>query len=161
MKKKYFIEEQEKLLREEHSAATRIFTHAEVDEMNRSRPIDDQLELDPLSGMLLHHCACPSCPFYLQNLQTPKDRAWNQKFMASTKKTKSNIYTSVRRNGLFRHLEQIYARPQRFEWKGFHRIVKRYLAPLPIRSRVAQLEKIAKHNKGTFMTPRILKIHQS
>ena len=51
---------------------------SQVATLNESRPKDDRLELLP-SGLLRHHCAYPTCPDYLVNFATPKDRARGQR----------------------------------------------------------------------------------
>jgi hypothetical protein len=97
--------EQEEFLRNHDSI--KVLTQDEVDQLNACRPHDDQLQLSS-SGLLLHHCACPSCPLYLKDLRTTRDR----------------LAGGTRRNGLFKHLA-LYYQPDshRYEIKGFHRIL--------------------------------------
>ena len=79
----------------------------EVDQLNACRLHHDQLHLSS-SGLLLHHCVCPSCPLYLKDLRTTRD----------------SLADGARRNGLFKHLA-LYYQPDshRYEIKGFHRIL--------------------------------------
>ena len=99
---------QEEFLRSDHRDFTKVFTQEEVDKLNECRPLDDQLQLST-SGLLLHHCACPSCPQYLQDLRTSRDR----------------LAGESRRHGLWKHLA-IYYQPtsHRYEIKGFHRLLQ-------------------------------------
>jgi hypothetical protein len=99
---------QEAFLRSDHRDFTKVFTQEEVDKLNKCRPLDDQLQLST-SGLLLHHCACPSCPQYLQDLRTSRDR----------------LAGGSRRHGLWKHLA-IYYQPtsHRYELKGFHRVLQ-------------------------------------
>lgn len=74
-----------------HRVFPRLFTVAEVDELNLGRPADAQLERLP-TGLLKHHCCFPQCPQYLQDLRSKKDR-------------QSEVNgPSNRRHGLFQHL---------------------------------------------------------
>jgi len=79
----------------------------EVDQLNACRLHHDQLHLSS-SGLLLHHCVCPSCPLYLKDLRTTRD----------------SLADGARRNGLFKHLA-LYYQPDshRYQIKGFHRIL--------------------------------------
>jgi len=127
----------------------KIFTCEEVEELNKTRPWNDQLELDPRSGMLLHHCACPSCPQYLENMQTPKDLVWNKNgpsaaVQSSKKETRRETDKQVaknkdnkhaeglerakraRRNGLLKHLK-LQSHPDFHNGKNFHQTVWRFL----------------------------------
>jgi len=56
-----------------HHGNARAFTHKEITEMNKSRPLGDQLQLTIGSHMLVHHCGYPNCPYYLKNLATASD----------------------------------------------------------------------------------------
>jgi hypothetical protein len=56
-----------------HPGNARSFTYAEIREMNKSRPISDQLSLTSGSHMLYNHCGYPTCPYYLKNLSTESD----------------------------------------------------------------------------------------
>jgi len=85
-----------------HAGFPRLFSHPEVDELNQTRPRDDQLERLP-SGLLKHHCCYPHCPHYLQNLRTVKDRR-AQTAATGVSRGKANAGPSDRRHGLFKHL---------------------------------------------------------
>ena len=78
----------------------RLFSPLELDDLNRARPADDQLELMPC-GLLRHHCCFPGCDHYLENFSTARDRKLGQ------------------RNGLFAHLKY-YVTPNRKYWNGLH-----------------------------------------
>ena len=56
-----------------HMGMPKIFTAQEVDDLNRSRPKEDQLRLMP-TGLLFHHCCYPHCPWFLTNLATKNDQ---------------------------------------------------------------------------------------
>jgi hypothetical protein len=67
------------LFAEYHVFPPKTFTLAQIEEMNKSRPLDNQLELVDMGGgsqrgLLKHHCCYPNCPDYLQtNFKTTKD----------------------------------------------------------------------------------------
>jgi len=85
----------------QHSGAPRVFAPGEIAILNRERASDDQLELDPGSGLLKHHCCFESCPEFLKSLQTEKDR-WTGK-----------------RTGLFKHLSKALV-PRRLYSASLH-----------------------------------------
>jgi len=52
-----------------HDHPPTLFSHEEVDELNRSRDENDRLELTE-SGLLRHHCCYPRCLMYLKDLRS-------------------------------------------------------------------------------------------
>ena len=77
-----------------HAGLPKIFTRSEINDLNKTRPIDDQLEVLP-NSLLKHHCGYTTCPYYLVNMQTDQDKKFN-----STKKPGAKD----RRNGIRKHL---------------------------------------------------------
>ena len=55
-----------------HGAPPKIFNHAEIDELNKTRAKDDKLELMN-NGLLLSHCCFENCPMFLQKLTISND----------------------------------------------------------------------------------------
>ena len=80
----------------------RLFTPAEVDELNMERPPKDQLELMP-SGLLRHHCCFETCPQYMCNMATTRDKQLGT------------------RNGIYRHFKCFFC-PDRQYYNGVHNI---------------------------------------
>eukprot|EP00288_Rhodomonas_lens_P020362 CAMPEP_0177691878 /NCGR_PEP_ID=MMETSP0484_2-20121128/1548_1 /TAXON_ID=354590 /ORGANISM="Rhodomonas lens, Strain RHODO" /LENGTH=237 /DNA_ID=CAMNT_0019202545 /DNA_START=11 /DNA_END=724 /DNA_ORIENTATION=- len=64
-----------------HSGAPRVFSHAEVAELNAKRPADDQLELIGFAGLLEHHCCFPNCPLFLKDLRPPDTLAKSRRHL--------------------------------------------------------------------------------
>jgi hypothetical protein len=90
-----------------HLKVPKVFTKDEVDELNRTRKKDNQLErLD--NGLLKHHCCFPECPDYLD------------KSFATDKDIKTH-----KRTGLFLHLK-IIAVTDRY-YKGIHSAAKKQI----------------------------------
>jgi len=56
-----------------HKGNARAFTYSEIRELNKSRPLGDQLSLTSGSHMLVHHCGYPACEYYLKNLSSESD----------------------------------------------------------------------------------------
>lgn len=81
-----------------HAGLPRLFNHKDVSDLNALRPATDQLELLP-NGLLKHHCCFPSCPQYLQDLRTEKD-----KLAEVSEQRGRNLVVAQRRHGLFKHL---------------------------------------------------------
>ncbi|CAK8989085.1 Hypothetical protein SCF082_LOCUS1669 [Durusdinium trenchii] len=81
-----------------HAGLPRRFTPKEISDLNVCREASDQLELLP-NGLLCHHCCFPSCPRYLCDLRTEKD-----KLAQASEAVGRNAVLASRRNGLFRHL---------------------------------------------------------
>lgn len=79
-----------------HQGMPRLFTAQEIDELNLSRPPDDQFTLMS-SGLLFHHCCYVSCPLYLQNLASESDRLSVKKYPKQRQHWKNH--------GLNHHLE--------------------------------------------------------
>lgn len=73
-----------------HGHAPRVFDFQEIAQLNEQRPANDQLELDPNTGLLKHHCCFEDCPMYLVSLRTEKDALLGT------------------RNGLFQHLKPLF-----------------------------------------------------
>lgn len=80
-----------------HSGLPQLFSHAEVDDLNRCRPANDQLERLP-TGLLKHHCCFPACASFLKDLRSQADRDADANAQRACKPATN------RRNGLFRHL---------------------------------------------------------
>ncbi len=59
---------------EQHSGAPTIFNLSEIEDMNKLRPANDQLEFCQHSSLLKHHCCFPKCPYFLVNQSTVEDR---------------------------------------------------------------------------------------
>jgi hypothetical protein len=97
-----------------HGKLPVLFTPQMVMELNKMRPLGDQLEVLP-GGMLKHHCGHPECPGYLTNFATQDDLAKNQ------------------RHGLFRHLKLLFFPSMQFV-PGFHITAERVFrrAPRPL-----------------------------
>jgi hypothetical protein len=84
-----------------HAGNAKSFTQAEINELNKTRPINDKLFLTFGSHMLFNHCGYPACPFYLKNLSSESDiRSGNNK-------------------GLWDHLNGFFY-PKNFMISGFH-----------------------------------------
>ncbi|CAK0851034.1 unnamed protein product, partial [Prorocentrum cordatum] len=82
-----------------HRGLPRLFSLAEVEELNAGRPPGDQLELLP-TGLLKHHCCFPACPQYLADLRTDKDSDRREEAAAAG----GGPGQAAGRRGLFRHL---------------------------------------------------------
>jgi hypothetical protein len=50
----------------------KIFNHEEVVELNKDRPDNDKLWLMK-NGLLVHHCCCTECPYYLKKFYSKLD----------------------------------------------------------------------------------------
>jgi hypothetical protein len=110
---------------EYHSGMPRLFTIPEIEEMNLSRPKENQLMLKPISthqgelvtGLLYHHCCYPSCPMYLQNLASENDLKIMQKYPKERQFWKNQ--------GLNQHLQNNQL--LRLYIPGFHNTAKMFL----------------------------------
>jgi len=84
-----------------HIGNAKSFTQAEINELNKSRPISDKLSLTFGSHMLTNHCGYVNCPFYLKNLANETD------------------ITIGTNRGLWDHLNGFFY-PKNFMISGFH-----------------------------------------
>jgi hypothetical protein len=98
-----FHRSQQEMFMVQHAGLPKLFTFGEVDDLNAHRPPDDQLELDPSSMLLRHHCCFLDCDKYLVNLSTEKDRLLKQ------------------RRGIFKHFRYMMWPAPRYV-KGLHTI---------------------------------------
>ena len=94
-----------------HGGLPQYFTAQTVMDLNKLRPLHDQLELTA-GGTLKHHCGHPLCPHYLQSFATQRDLAENE------------------RRGLFRHLKLLFY-PSKQYVAQFHLTADRIFARAP------------------------------
>ena len=121
-----------------HEGVPRLFDHAELAQLNATRPAHDQLELVGTSpGLLKHHCAYEGCPHFLRDLRSAKDRA-----------IAAGSGSGVdRRRGLFRHLRWFLS-PDRWYTNGMHATALQHLARQPNATRAVFLQQCAHSFEG-------------
>jgi len=113
------------LFMQTHGGIPRLFTQAEVADLNASRSPLDQIELQGTSpGLLRHHCCFPRCPLYLVDLRTAKDRA------VGTASAQKGPHAPPRRHGLLKHLS-FYTEPDCSYLPGFHATALQILKSKP------------------------------
>jgi hypothetical protein len=97
-----------------HRGTPTVFTEEQVKVMNQTRSQTDQLELDPASKILRHHCCYRQCPLYLKtSLATEDDIKYDT------------------RHGIFAHL-RFLSRGRNKYIPGFHRDAVQLLLQFPL-----------------------------
>eukprot|EP00026_Physarum_polycephalum_P004641 Phypoly_transcript_04663.p1 GENE.Phypoly_transcript_04663~~Phypoly_transcript_04663.p1 ORF type:complete len:660 (-),score=89.51 Phypoly_transcript_04663:152-1933(-) len=112
-----------------HEGMAKIFGFSEIALLNQSRPPNDQLErID--GGLLKHHCCFPSCPSFLKNFATEKDKVLG------------------RRRGIYRHLK-LFVHPANYYVPHIHLVADSIVKRDPGISLDAFMHKVDKDTSWT------------